>query len=131
MFAFLAAAAAATQVPAPQPAYQDDLRCMLAMAIVLGAQDDAPDAKDGQAQDGQDGLIGLVMYYVGKIDVKAPGLDYLPEIKRLVNSPNYMEKQFPNDAKRCADEAGSGGSKLEQLGSALISAGEEQNVHPH
>ena len=62
MFGFIAAMAAAAQAPAAQPAYLPDMRCMVAMAIVLGAQDDASDSADGPKED-KDGLIGLVMRF--------------------------------------------------------------------
>jgi hypothetical protein len=126
MFALIAAMAAATQTPAPAVEYRDDLNCMLAMAIVLGAQEETPESKDNQ-----DGLIGLVMYYVGKIEAKAPNIDYIAEIKTTLADPDYMTKRFPVDANRCADEAGSKGEKLQKIGDALTSFGETHGSHQH
>ena len=125
MFALIAAMAAAAQNPAPAADYRDDLDCMLAISIVLGAQEDTPDAKENR-----DGLVGLVMYYVGKIDAKAPDIDYIAEIKTTLTDPDYMEKRFQKDAERCALEAGSKGEKLQQIGNALSSFGETLDSQP-
>ena len=130
MFGFIAAMAAAAQAPAAQPAYLPDMRCMVAMAIVLGAQDDASDSADGAEED-KDGLIGLVMYYVGKIEAKAPDLDYLSEVNAILQSADYMAKQFPADAERCAAEAADKGHKLEEIGQALSGAGRAAAGHQH
>lgn len=126
MFALIAAMAVAAQTPAPAADYRADLDCMLAMSIVLGAQEDTAEAKDNQ-----DGLIGLVMYYVGKIEARAPNIDYIAEIKKTLATPDYMEKRFPKDAERCAQEAGSKGDKLQQIGNALVSLGEIPDAHQH
>ena len=130
MFGFIAAMAAAAQAPAAQPAYLPDMRWMVAMAVVLGAQDDTSDSAEGAGED-RDGLIGLVMYYVGKIEAKAPDLDYLSEVNAILLSADYMAKQFPADAERCAGEAADKGRKLQEIGQALSGAGQAAAGHQH
>ena len=77
------------------------------------------------------GLIGLVMYYVGKIEAKAPDLDYLSEVNAILLSADYMAKQFPADAERCAGEAADKGRKLQEIGQALSGAGQAAAGHQH
>lgn len=119
MFALIAAMAAAAQTPAPEADYRADMDCLLAMTIVLGAYEDKTESKENE-----EGLIGLVMYYVGKIEAKAPGVDYVTEITKIMGDPDYMEKRFANDAERCGEEAAGKGAKLEQMGNALATFGE-------
>lgn len=115
LFGLLAAAAAATQKPAPSMADDPDLHCMVALSIALGgAEDGVIDMED----DERTGIVSLVMYYVGKIDGRLPGFDYAREVTRLVQSPGYAEATLLEDLNRCGEEA-------EQRGQTLIELGEQ------
>ena len=65
-------------------------------------------------------LTALMMYYVGKIDARAPDLDYVAEISKLVQVPGYTEAQVAQDMLRCAAEVEARGKGLEEMGKSLI-----------
>lgn len=116
LFGLFAAAAAATQQPAPQIASDPDLRCMVALSITLGGMEDgAIDAAD----DEKSSILALVMYFVGKIDARLPDFDYAVEVTRLVQSPDYAGTKLPDDLERCSDEAAGRGQTLIELGEQL------------
>jgi len=109
----------AASPPTPEPSLVEDpdLRCVAAIAAVLGM------AKDDKAADVQllAGLTGIFMYYVGKVDARRPGFDYGRGLRQLVDSPGY-EQRLPEDMKRCGDEAQERGAMLQDLGRAMKAA---------
>ena len=116
LFGLFAAAAAATQQPAPQIVSDPDLRCMVALSITLGGMEDgAIEAAD----DEKSSVLALVMYFVGKIDARLPDFDYATEVTRLVQSPDYAGNILPDDLERCSDEAAARGQTLIELGEQL------------
>ena len=115
MFGLIAALAAAAQEPAAPSPYEADLRCMLSISVVLGAGDEQdPESPEALS------LTALMMYYVGKIDAQAPDLDYVAEIAKLLQAPNYSETQLSGDLLRCAAEVEARGKSLESIGKELI-----------
>ena len=58
-------------------------------------------------------------------------LDYLSEVNAILLSADYMAKQFPADAERCAGEAADKGRKLQEIGQALSGAGQAAAGHQH
>ena len=112
MLSFLAAAAAAAQTPAV-PLDDPDLRCVVAVATVSSM------AESSASEEEKAGLIAIFMYYLGKTDARYPGIDYVAEIKRVIESPGYLEKSFAADVKRCSQEAMARGKALEDMGEEL------------
>lgn len=112
MLSFLAAAAAAVQTP---PVLQEDpdLRCVVAVAVVSAM------AESSASEEENAGLISIFMYFLGKTDARFPDINYSTEIKRIIGSPDYLEKRFGPDVQRCSQEAIARGEALEELGEDL------------
>lgn len=107
------AAAAATTVQ-PTPADINDLRCVAAFAAV---------SNFAKTEDEKTKLIAGLLYFIGKIDGRATGIDMNVELTALLKQPDYFTKQFGPDVERCAEEAKVRGKALEDLGDAMKKAG--------
>lgn len=106
----LAALALASAAPAEDP----DLRCLAAVAAVLGI---AAEKKSDDAESIA-GLTGIFMYYLGRVDAHRPGFDYGKTLGPMMNAPDYT-KRLPADLKRCGGEAEERGQMLKDLGEQL------------
>lgn len=85
---FVAALLLLQAAPAAATPVEADLRCLAIVAMDVSA---APADRRG-------GLAASAMYFVGRIDARAPGFDYRAEMTRLVRS----RADFTADRARCA-----------------------------
>jgi len=106
----LAAAAQPASAPIPlTPEVQRDVQCFMLFAAAAGN----PKNKDVQAAGG----LGM-LYYLGRLDVHAPGLD-------IVRAVRQEAKTFDSPAKAkvigeaCDSEAKRRGQRLVQIGNEL------------
>lgn len=102
MILALLAAAAAT------PAVAADLRCFAALAAALS---DAPEAQ-------RPGLIGGVMYFMGRVDAAAPGLDYRAEFTAMM-AADPDARTIDAERPRCLAVMKERGESLVTIGEAL------------
>ena len=118
MLGYFAAIAAASLQPVATEAdlSQDpDLRCMVAMSLAIdGLEDDSSVTAEEKS-----GIISIFMYYLGRIDARLPGIDYVKEVSRLVENPNYLRSHLRPDLLRCSAEAQQRGKALQEMGEAL------------
>lgn len=105
---------AAVTSPAPVYTADPDLRCVAAVAAILGTVEETRDADPEMMT----GLTAIFMYYLGKVDARSPGLDYAPALTALMGAPGY-DRQLPADLKRCGNEAEERGAMLKQLGEQM------------
>ncbi len=110
-FTLIAAAAAATQPL--EPVAEAEMRCVTALLYAVGEAGEKKDEKSSGL------LIAAVAYYIGRLDVRSPGLDYGGHIKRLANSPEFG-KQLSGEIQRCAVESG---TAMQAVGNAAQTAG--------
>lgn len=103
----LATAAAAAQ---PSPADMQDLRCIAAFATLASLTD--------KADDQEKMLVGM-LYYVGKLDGRSPGIDMAGPLKTLVTQPDYLGKDLLADSERCGNEMKARGAELQKIGGAM------------
>lgn len=95
-----AAAVMLTALPAQaqerqlSPADRADLNCLVIVAAILGEQ----------AESGEDmaGGIGGLMYYLGRLEGRTPGVDWLEQAGYLLEDPKGMD--FEAEAMRCGEE---------------------------
>ncbi len=110
MFSAFMLLAAAAPAPTLTPAVRADIQCIALFAALTGQQ-------ELEANKAQTGLG--VMYYLGKVDVAAPGLDLgkvlTEEMARLETSGHEQV------ALRCSRE-------FEVTGQRLIDAGERMGI---
>lgn len=113
----LLAAAPPPQAPVPAAADDPDLRCVAAVSMVMGVM------PEGETNDPElrTGLASIFMYYMGKLDARRPGIDYLAELTGLFERPGYS-RQLAADLKRCGAEAEERGRMLQELGKDLKSS---------
>ena len=88
---------------------------MVAMSLAM----DGLSGEGTTAGPGEAGVIAIFMYYLGRIDARLPGIDYVAEVSRLVESPNYVPRKFRADLQRCSGEAQRRGAALKEMGEAL------------
>ena len=96
VFSLIAAAAAATQ-PLP-PAAEADVRCFMAMLYAVGTADKAD-------KDKQFGLLAGASYFVGRLDVRLPGVDLSGHIARIGSDPSFFG-EIDKEIARCAMASG-------------------------
>ncbi|MBC2664542.1 hypothetical protein H7F51_03300 [Novosphingobium flavum] len=103
-------------VAAPKPVDDADLRCVAAVAAMIGTLDE--NKADPEVVSG---LTAIFMYYLGKVDARYPGLDYAAILTALLSAPGY-DRQLPVDLRRCGGEAEERGAMLKDLGERMKSA---------
>lgn len=108
MLTLLAAAALAATPVADDQVLQNDLRCVAALAS-LGDVADKEDA---------DGIAAVMLYFLGKVDARAPGIDLMAGIEKVLAEPAY---NGPTEAVRCAGELSARADALDAIESALKS----------
>lgn len=114
--AAVAVTALSSSAPAlAQDANADDLRCVAVFAVAAGQ------AKDSAIQGP---LIAGTMYFIGRLDGRAPGLDLEARLKA---EALHMEEKglFATESKRCGETIGARGKDLMKIGEALKAAGKK------
>ena len=109
--AFLALTLAAGQAQAQTSLPAEDLRdmqCLTLAAMVAGA---AP-------AEHQAGLTGGLMYYLGRLEGRTPGVDWLARIGEYLQRPD-VETEVMAQGDRCAAEMIDKGQSLAQWGERL------------
>ena len=107
VYLFAVYALLGTSVSAMADANLDDVRCLM-VYMQMGATDD-PRMQTG-------GLIGT-LYFMGKLDGRAPDLDV--ESLILAELPKMKEESFRIEAQRCAKELQARGDKETAMGQDL------------
>ncbi|MES2445063.1 MAG: hypothetical protein V4574_19740 [Pseudomonadota bacterium] len=93
--------------PAPD-ATEQDLRCVAALALIIGSQGDKADP----------GLTAGLLYFVGRLDARAPALDLEAGLRRLLGAADAGEQLKP-DMTRCGAILTERGTVLQTIGSSL------------
>ncbi len=108
----IAAAAAASSVQ-PGSKVDQDLHCLAAFSLV------------GDSAKGEDKLkvMAVAMFYVGRIDAEAPGLDLEGALANVISAPDYQNNSLKADMERCGTEMQSKGAELQKVGKALTVRG--------
>lgn len=109
MLSFLAAV---LMQSAAAPEVDADVRCMAAYLFVVGQMVEDASAKE----EDKNGATTVVMYFFGKVRGRLPQVDVKGEIRRLVETPGYIEQTLQPDLERCGREYGQRGKELEAFG---------------
>lgn len=99
------ALAAATPVP---DANEQDLRCVAAIALIIGSQGEKADPS----------LTAGLLYFVGRLDGRAPAIDLEAGIRRLIATPEAAQQLKP-DMARCGALLSERGTVLQKIGDNL------------
>lgn len=102
----LVAAAAPSQA---QDAVAQDMRCVAAFAMATGQTADPE--KQGP-------LIAATMYFIGRLDGRAPGIDLEARLKAEVVRM-AASGDVATDGKRCGELVGARGKDLMEIGQRL------------
>lgn len=107
-----AGVASAQSTGALKPADRADLECMAVAAYYGGG------VEDGSPE--QAGLVGGLMYYLGKLQGRTPGVDWLAHLREMVLTmePSDIEALGP----RCGAEMSAIGTELEAWGNDMAAA---------
>lgn len=106
----LIALALAAATPAPD-ANEQDLRCVAALALIIGSQGEKADPS----------LTAGLLYFVGRLDGRAPAIDLEGGIRRLIGAPGGAEQLKP-DMARCGALLTERGTVLQTIGNNLKTA---------
>lgn len=116
MMKSLVAAAAALSLTTAGPVLADvgaadrpDLECLAVVAIMAGQNQDNAEA--------QAGLAGGMMYYLGKLEGRTPGVDWLAELTNLLKTLELTDVQAA--APRCGQEMQAKGQALVNWGTTV------------
>lgn len=112
----LALLATGPAVAAPAAnAYDPDVRCVAAMAFVVGKLE-----KEGTLTgDTKTGITSVLLYYIGKVRGHLPGLELEAEIRKVYSDKAYGDDGLKADLTRCGGEADAMGQWLSQMGKHL------------
>ncbi len=91
------------------PADLRDVECLAVTAVAVGA------TEAGSEQ--QMGLVGGMMYFLGRLEGRTPGTDWLSYFASYVQSPD-IEKKLVAQYDRCAQEMNKGNA-LVQFGEMM------------
>ena len=109
----LCAAPAAAQDANLAPADLADLQCMALVAVMAGIA--MEEGGDGEATDAElAGMSGGLMYYLGRLEGRSPGIDWLDQLVALLDKIELEELDAV--APRCSKE-------LMEKGQALVAFG--------
>ena len=108
----IAAAAAASSVQ-PGSKVDQDLHCLAAFSLV------------GDSAKGEDkpSIMIIAMFYVGRLDAEAPGLDLEDALADVISAPGYRASSFQADIARCSAEMEAKAGELKKVGKALTDRG--------
>ena len=87
-----------------------DVECLAVTAVAVGA------TEAGSEQ--QMGLVGGMMYFLGRLEGRTPGTDWLSYFASYVQSPD-IEKKLEAQYDRCAQEMIDKGNALVQFGEMM------------
>jgi hypothetical protein len=114
MLSILTAAALAAQASPAAVARDPDFRCLAVTAMVLdNVSKESPEDAAGAA-----GVTAIFMYYLGRVDLRHPSLDFAEAFAELDRTAEFMNG-FAQDAERCSSEAQERGQALQSMGRAL------------
>ena len=114
MWSFAAALALAAQPTAPKLSEDGDFQCLAVVAVTL-ATTPKQSVDDLKAVTG---LTAVFMYYLGRLDVRYPGLDFVEAFKSLDGDPGFVAR-FAKEAERCSNDAERRSQQLEDMGRTL------------
>lgn len=97
-----------------KPADQADMQCLAVAAIVAGQ------AAEGTQE--QAGAVGGIMYYLGKLEGRTPGVDWLAELTTHLQTLD--EAGLAAAAPRCSAEMITKGQQLTEWGQKLAGQGQ-------
>ena len=100
------AAASVAQLPVP---IEHDMRCLAAIAVVVGASKDA----EYQAEMAKAGY-----FFIGKISVQDPTLDIGPHLRRILMGPAFG-KEYQSESTKCLAEVETARLKMAKAGEDL------------
>ncbi|MBW8305053.1 MAG: hypothetical protein K0M78_14250 [Brevundimonas sp.] len=111
---FCAAPAAAQDAPLA-PADRADLQCIALIAVMVGLaveRGDNPESPSAELA----GLSSGMMFYLGRLEGRSPGTDWLEELGRYLEKAEFEELDAV--APRCSKE-------LTERGAALVAFGDK------
>ena len=92
------------------PADLRDVECMAVVAVAGGAAEEGSDE--------QIGLVGGLMFFLGRLEGRTPGTDWLAYFGTYIQEPD-IEKKLEVHYERCAQEMIAKGAALEQFGELM------------
>ena len=92
------------------PADMRDVECLAVTAVAVGS------TQEGSSE--QMGLVGGMMYFLGRLEGRTPGTDWLAYFAAYVQSPD-VEKRLEAHYQRCAQEMIDKGAALVQFGEMI------------
>ena len=101
------ALAATTGAHAQKPDIDGDLRCIALLSVAVGQA----------APDKQGAMIAGAMYFIGRLDGKAPNTDLKAGIKRTIEG--FTQEQAAADGQRCSAILAEKGQLLQGVGAEL------------
>lgn len=101
---------ATAQSPEISPANMRDVECLAIMAVLGGS------IEEGSTE--QMGAVGGMMYYLGRLEGRTPGTDWLAYFTTYLQSPN-IEKNLEPHYERCGQEMIDKGASLVQFGDMI------------
>jgi hypothetical protein len=114
MLSLLAALTLAAQPAPPKLSEDADFQCLAIVAITL-ATTPKQSAEDLKAVTG---LTAVFMYYLGRLDVRYPDLDFTAAFKSLDADPGFASR-FAREAERCSNDAERRSKELQDMGRTL------------
>lgn len=103
----LIAGSATAQSREISPANMRDVECLAVTAITVGS------TEDGSTE--QMGVVGGLMYYLGRLEGRTPGTDWLAYFATYLQSPD-LEKKLEPHYERCGQEMMDKGTAMIQFG---------------
>lgn len=103
--AVLAASIAASALPA---AIEADIQCLAVFSLY-----------PGQNSEEQAGVTGAIMFYLGRIEGRAPRTAIEPRLRALIADPDFRQNQLPSHAQRCGNEMVIKGGDVQKIGDAI------------
>lgn len=103
--AILAATLAASALPA---AIEADIQCLAVFSLYPG--------KDSEEQAG---ITGAIMFYLGRIEGRAPRTQIEPRLRELIADAEFRENRLPTHAQRCGNEMVIKGGEVQKIGNAI------------
>ncbi|MGB7656036.1 MAG: hypothetical protein WBL74_11200 [Novosphingobium sp.] len=108
MIAGLMVVAAASVAQLPEP-IEHDMRCLAAIAVVVGASKDTEYQAD---------MAKAGYFFIGKISVQDPNLDIGPHLRRILLGPSFG-KEYQSESTKCLAEVEVARLKMAKAGEDL------------
>jgi hypothetical protein len=107
LLAFASATAAPAQAQSPTADLDDDLRCLALISAALSQME----------ADRQGPMVAGVMYFVGRVDGRAPGTDLRTELQRIAST--LTDEKIATEGQRCSAILTEKGQMLQAVGAGL------------